>query len=588
MPTEKIQTKWNLKLLYKSHKDPQIEKDIKATEREFKRFASKYQKSKEWLKKPRALKTALEDYEKLGTTIPSSKIMRYFAYAKDLDADDTYAEAMINKLSDRLTKIRNQILFFDLELGEIPKKKQKEFLKSKELSHYRYFLKQVFENAQYDLSEPEEKIMSLKSLPSYGLWVDGVSNVVNRETVVFKGKEIPLSEAQNKVSELPTKTRRKLQADILGKLKQHADFAQSEINAIVINKKINDELRGYKKPYSATVIGYENDITVVENFVELITKNFKLAHRFYKLKARLLKEKKLTYADRGAKIGTLTKKFPFKEQVSILRETFGDVDRTYLKVLDDMLSNGQIDVYPKKGKTGGAYMSSSVNMPSFVLLNNVDNFNSLTTFAHEMGHAIHSARSKSQSPIYEGYSTAVAETASTLFEQFVFDRVFETLSDKEKVIALHDKIDSSISTIFRQIALFNFEVELHEYVREHGHISRTDIAKLMNKHMKSYLGPAFDLKELDGYFFIFWGHIRYFFYVYSYAYGELISHALYEKYKEDPSYIKKIDQFLSAGGSKSPKDIFKEIGIDTTSMDFFKLGLKNIEKEIKELEKLTK
>jgi oligoendopeptidase F len=105
--------------------------------------------------------------------------------------------------------------------------------------------------------------------------------------------------------------------------------------------------------------------------------------------------------------------------------------------------------------------------------------------------------------------------------------------------------------------------------------------------MTAYLGPKFKLTELDGYFFVNWGHIRRFFYVYSYGYGQLISKALYKKYKEDKNYITEIKKFLSAGGSKSPEDTFKDIGIDTSKPDFFVRGLQSIEDDIKRLESLV-
>jgi oligoendopeptidase F len=107
----------------------------------------------------------------------------------------------------------------------------------------------------------------------------------------------------------------------------------------------------------------------------------------------------------------------------------------------------------------------------------------------------------------------------------------------------------------------------------------------MNKHMKAYLGDV-TLDEKDGYFFIAWPHIRNFFYVYSYAFGQLASKALYAKYKEDPKFMEKIKEFLSAGGSMSPEDIFKSIGVDVTKPDFFEKGIKTIEEDIVLLEKL--
>ena len=131
-----------------------------------------------------------------------------------------------------------------------------------------------------------------------------------------------------------------------------------------------------------------------------------------------------------------------------------------------------------------------------------------------MGHAFHSELSKSQTPLYQYYSTVTAETASTLFEEIVFEKVYETASEEEKKILIHSKLNSEIATIFRQIAVFNYEMELHQRIRQEGSLPKEDIAKMMNKHMKEYLGPRFNLSERDGYCFVNWSHIRTFYYVY--------------------------------------------------------------------------
>ena len=108
----------------------------------------------------------------------------------------------------------------------------------------------------------------------------------------------------------------------------------------------------------------------------------------------------------------------------------------------------------------------------------------------------------------------------------------------------------------------------------------------MNQHMKAYIGSSMKFDDMDGYFFVTWSHIRNFFYVYSYTYGQLISMVLHQKYIEDHNYIKEIDKFLSAGGSGTPENIFSNIGVAPTPK-LFNSGLKNIENDIIRLEKLV-
>ncbi|MFA6338871.1 MAG: M3 family oligoendopeptidase [Candidatus Paceibacterota bacterium] len=583
--TSKIKTEWDLELLYKD-KD-QIPKDIETIKKAFTDFESNWKNRNDYLENEQILQEALHDIEALSLITDGCKPLMYYNYRQALNSQDKEAEAALNKLSNELMPYFNKCLFFSIKLGKISKDQQEHFLKANNLSKYKYFLKVLFNNAQYDLSEAEEKIMNLKSITSRELWINGSDKILNKQTINFKGKKLPISEASNKVRELPTKDRYALHNLYVQKLVELSDVAENEINAIVTDKKVNDELRGFKMPYSATILGYQNEEREILNLVETVTKNFSISHRFYKLKSKLLKLKKLKYADRSVSVGKTTKSISFNDSYKILQKAFDKADPQFAEILKHFAENGQIDVKPKKGKTGGAFCSSSTGNPTFVLLNHTPSINSAMTFGHEMGHAIHAELSKSQPILYQGHTISVAEVASTLFENFVFDEIFETLSEKEKIVAMHDRLNDDIATIFRQIACFNFELELHTKIREKGALPKEEIASLMNIHMKKYLGPSVDLTKEDGYFFVWWSHIRNFFYVYSYAYGQLISKSLYAEYKKDPKFIEKIKQFLSAGGSKSPEQIFKEVGIDTTNPNFFESGLKQIEEDIKKLEKLT-
>lgn len=578
---------WNLSLLYKNLTDPQIERDQKQADKAINSFAKKYLKNKNHLKNAKALAVALADYEKL-IELRATRAGYYVAFRKELNVEDKPAEALGAKLEERGTKRGNKIVFFALELGKLPKKVQQKFLVAPELQFYKYWLKQLFDNAKYDLTEPEEKILSLKSDVSHGRWVQATENILNKKVVSFKGKVLPLPEAEGKIATLPTKDRRALHKEVIGVYESVSDIAESEINAIYTDKKIDDELRGFKTPYEATIRGYQNDVDSILALVDVVTKRADIAHRFYVVKRKLLKEKQLTYADRAAHVGELKTKVPFEKAVEIVRETFGSLDPQYADIFDRLFANGHVDVRSKKGKSGGAFCAGGVTVPTYVLLNHVDNFESLKTLAHEMGHAIHTERAKSQRPMYQGHSISVAETASTFFETAALNRIITMLPKEEQIIALHDKVQDNIATVFRQIACFNFERALHEMIRTEGYVPKEKIADLMNMHMSSYLGKVVTLERQDGYFFVHWSHIRRFFYVYSYTYGQLISSALHQELEKDASFIKKVDGFLSTGESKSPYDIFKSCDLDTKKPAIFLNGLAGIEKDVAKLERLIK
>ncbi|MHB8710469.1 MAG: M3 family oligoendopeptidase [Minisyncoccota bacterium] len=582
-----MKTEWDLSLLYNSLSDPQIERDQKQADKAIAAFAVKYRKNKKHLKNPGALAKALAEYEKL-IGLPASRAGYYTAFRKELNVGDKDAEALGAKLDERGTKRGNKLLFFSLELGKLSKATQNKFLSAPALRSYRYWLKQLFENAKYDLSEPEEKILSLLSGVAYGRWIQATENILNKKTIVHSDMTISLPEAEALIQTLPTTERRTLYGNVRAVYESVSDVAESEINAVYTSKKIEDELRGFKTPFEATILGYQNDTKSILALVDAVTKKASISHRFYEVKRKLLKENQLTYADRAAHIGEIKTKVPFEKAVSIVRETFGNLDPQYADIFDRLLANGQVDVSPKKGKSGGAFCSSGVTVPTYVLLNHIDNFESLKTLAHEMGHAIHAERAKTQRPFFQGHPISTAETASTFFETAALNRVIEMLPSEERIIALHDTVQDNVATVFRQIACFRFEQALHAEVHRDGYVPKERIADLLNTHMGAYLGPAVRLEREDGYFFTHWSHIRRFFYVYTYAYGQLISKALHRELEKNPRFIEKIDGFLSAGESESPYDIFKSCGLDTKKPDIFLEGLMSIEKDVAELEGLAK
>lgn len=581
------QIEWDLTVFYKGIDDPQINKDMALSKKVHLSFAKKYSKDKSFLKSDMALSRALAEYQKLYGS-PMNKVGYYLAYRQVLDGENNEIRAKLNLVETELRAISNEVVFFDVELSKIPLAVQKKFLKSKKLAQYRYFLERMFIKGKHMLSTAEEKIISLKSQPGYSMWVDANDKLLQALTIEYKGTTMPYAEAYQRVHDLPTQEERaELDKIVYTAVQNISSMAEVELNAIVVNKKIDDTLRGYKKPYDATIESYENNPKTVLKLVDVVTKYFPLSARFYELKKNMMKLESFMYSDRSAKIGEVDKKISFEESFRELQRIFDATDPLFREILDHLVYNGQVDVFPKKGKRGGAFCSKDINQPVFVMLNHTDNLESHSTFAHEMGHAIHSELSKKQIPFYEGYSMSTAEVASTFFEMIVFYDAFEKMSDEEKVVALHDKIGDDVQTIFRQIAFFNFETELHTTIREKGSMSKEEMAALYRKHLQSYLGAQVIIPEHSGYQFASVPHFRSFFYVYSYAFGQLASKALYAKYKENPKFIEKIKQFLSAGGSMSPEDIFKSIGVDVTKPDFFEKGIKTIEDDINLLEKLV-
>jgi oligoendopeptidase F len=210
------------------------------------------------------------------------------------------------------------------------------------------------------------------------------------------------------------------------------------------------------------------------------------------------------------------------------------------------------------------------------------------TLAHELGHGINNELIKEkQNALNFGTPISTAEVASTFMEDFVLQEILKKADDDLRLSIMMMRLNDEVSTIFRQIACYRFEQQLHQDFRQKGYLSKDDIGKLFQKHMATYMGDAVEQSSGSENWWIYWGHTRSFFYVYSYASGLLISKSLQKSVKENSHFIGKVKEFLSAGLSSSPENIFRRLGIDITGKGFWDKGLDEVETLLQETMKLA-
>jgi oligoendopeptidase F len=328
----------------------------------------------------------------------------------------------------------------------------------------------------------------------------------------------------------------------------------------------------------------------VDTLIETVSERFDISAAFYKLKARLLKVKKLRYHERNIEYGTISRRYPYETAVKLIMKVLANLDQTFAGILDGFIRNGQFDVYPRKGKAGGAFCAHNlISQPTYILLNHTNRLNDVLTLAHELGHGINNEliRGKQHS-LHFGTPISTAEVASTFMEDFVLQEIMRKADDELRLSIMMMRLNDEVSTIFRQVACYRFEQELHEQFRKSGYLSKEEIGRLFQKHMKSYMGASVEQSPGSENWWVYWGHIRSFFYVYSYASGLLISKSLQNSVKEDPRFIGKVKEFLSAGLSDSPKNIFLGVGIDITDKGFWDKGIEEVERLLNETERLAR
>ncbi|TSD04234.1 MAG: Uncharacterized protein Athens071412_775 [Parcubacteria group bacterium Athens0714_12] len=593
---KKKQTTWNLDPLFKDDDDPQIEKKRKIVESKSYEFINKWKSRKDYLKKPTVLKQALDEYENWQKNYGTGGDEWYYFWLRTAqNQNDPELKAKFNKIIDFSNKIQTDIEFFALSIANIPPELQKKFLKYKPLENYKHFLEKLFAEARYLLSEAEEKILTLQFTTSHLNWVKMTSGfLVKEERKVFlkdRREGIKNFSEMLTLSSDKNKTVRDSAANALNEiLEKHSDVAEAEMNSILANKKINDELRKMPRPDLSRHISDDIDSKTVDALVNSVSGRFDISKRYYKLKAKLMGLKKLKYHERNVEYGNIDKKYSYNESVNLIYKTLNKLDKSFLDIFENFVKNNQVDVYPKKGKTSGAFCSYNlICQPTYILLNHTDKLRNVLTMAHELGHGINDELMKEkQNALNFKTSLSTAEVASTFMEDFILQEITKQADDELRLAIMMMRLNDDISTIFRQIACYKFEQELHNNFRKKGYLSKKEIGKLFQEHMSSYMGNFVEQSPGSENWWVLWSHIRNFFYNYSYASGLLISKSLQNSVKNNPKFIDRVKDFLSAGSSDSPKNLFKKLGINITDKTFWDKGINEIENLLKEARKLAK
>jgi oligoendopeptidase F len=589
------QITWNLRQLFDSDDDPGMEEKRRLLEKKSYGFINKWRGRNDYLRDPSILRKALDEYDEWKRLCGSEGDEGYYFWLRTTqDQNDPKLKAKFNQIEHLSKKIENDIQFFYLRIAKIPVKQQKRFLEYAGLKAYKHVLDRIFAESKYLLSEPEEKILNLKSPTSYSNWVRMTSGFLakeEKEVILENGKrdnrnfsEI-LSLMNNK-----QKTVRDSAAKAFNYiLRKNVDVAESEMNSILANKKTDDELRGISRPDFSRHISDDIESGIVDSLINTVSQRFDISSRYYSLKARLLKVRKLKYYERNVEYGNVSKKYPYYESLRLVQKVFKELDEEFAGILDGFIKNGQFDVYPRKGKSSGAFCAHHlISQPTYILLNHTNRLNDVLTLAHELGHGINNEliRAK-QNALNFGTPLSTAEVASTFMEDFVLRDILKKAGDELRLSIMVMRLNDEVSTIFRQVACYRFEQELHQEFRQKGYLSKEEIGKLFQKHMASYMGRSVEQSPGSENWWVYWGHIRSFFYVYSYASGLLISKSLQNSVKADPKFISKVKEFLSAGLSDSPKHIFYQLGIDIADKRFWDKGIDEVETLLHETERLA-
>lgn len=354
-----------------------------------------------------------------------------------------------------------------------------------------------------------------------------------------------------------------------GKFKEYERTFGVSLFSSVKGDWFKASVRKYPNCLSAALDGGNVPEAVYRTLIQETNANLDTLHRYLGLRKRLLGVDELRYWDIYPPIVKLEKDFPYEDAKQLLIESAKPLGEEYIKTLTESLNGRYTHVYPAKGKRSGAYMNGSVyDVHPFVLTNYNNDYESVSTLAHEWGHGGHSSLSNKYQPFATcDYSIFVAEIASTLNEALLLDHMLEVAkNDDEKLYYLGSALEGLRGTFFRQSMFAEFELAIHEEVEKGGALSGQKLTKIYGDILRRHHGDDKGVMKIDDLVTIEWAYIPHFynrFYVYQYSTSIAASQAFAEKIlKGEAGAVDTYLTLLKAGGSDHPYELVKRAGVD--------------------------
>ena len=564
--------KWNLELIYESidsyNKDyeklekmlPVLEEDCNNLLKSSKDFAKYYENASEFLR----------------------LIDKMFTYAHCKKDEDT-ANSVYQELYDKAVLLYTK--FSEINSSVEPKiisedeNKIKNYVEKEDsLKPFKHEIESILRQKKHALSEKEEKIIAAFT-PVFSASDNTYSYLTNAD-MKFKniidenGKEQPFDE--NSYSMYIRSKNRDVRINAFKNLydgyKSLENTITSLYSSILNYDSINAKLRGYNSSIESYLDGKNISVKLYENLIKSVHSNLPNLYKYFEIKREMLGLDKFhLYDGYASTIKEIDKKYSFEEAKELVLDALKVYGEEYSNKLKEAFDNRWIDKYPNKNKRGGAYSTGSYDTVPYVLLNYTEEYNDVSTLAHELGHSMHTYFScKNQPFATHDYVIFLAEIASTTNELILNDYMFKKATTKEEKLAiLNEKLDLFKGTIYRQTMFAEFEKNAHDYVDKGGVVTSDYLNKMYYDLNKKYFGDDVVVDEEIKYEWLRIPHFYTPFYVYQYATSLSIScYVAKNILEETPGFKEKYLELLKSGGKDYPLELLKiiDISLDDTKV----------------------
>ncbi len=530
------------------------------------------------------LREAMEALAELSELVGRALNYTHLSFAAD--TADPKIGALLQSGSERATQINTRLLFFELEWVAIDDARAEELLATDGLDFCRHHLRLERRYRPHLLSAPEERIISELSITGAGAWGRLFDEVTSAIRVQLPDEEEPttLDQALSNLFN-PDRGVRKTTAEAVTVALEPGLRTRAYIfNTLLQEKSIKDRLRSYPHWLATRNLSNEASDESVQALITAVKGRYELPRRWYRTKAKLLGLERLADYDRMAVVAADDTEVSWEEGREIVLDTFGSVSPEMRDVANRFLTESWIDAPPRESKRGGAFSASTVpSVHPYVMLNWTNRRRDVTTLAHELGHGIHQYLARDRGVFHQSTPLTVAETASVFAEELVFGRLLSQTTDPDARLGLlAEAIEGQIATVFRQVAMNQFEDRVHSCRRDEGELSVDRFGELWGESQVELLGDAVEITP--GYR-SWWSYVPHFIgspgYVYAYAYGQLLALSVYRLYVERgeeivPGYL----EMLTAGGSRSPEELGELVGVDLRDPGFWDRGLDLVEEQL--------
>lgn len=582
--------RWDLSALFASPTDPKINATWESCNKQADEFAAKYRGKLASLSAAE-LAQAIKYLEDLSNE--ASKSSHYAGLMFAADTSDASLGAFYQEQAEKSSELRVKLMFFDLELQQIPEAQISSLLSDPAMSNYVHYINVIRIYTPYMLDESREILLEETANTGVRAWVRLHEEVTSNQKFEFNNPntgEIEVLSQEEILTHLYDADRNIRQAAADGLTAGLAEIERViafTYNTVLADKKLEDRLRGMEYAERSRHLANELDKETVDLVMQLCRERSDVVERYYKVKQQILGLPELTHIDRYAPLFDSEEKISWDQAKEIVLKGFSGFSQELSDAAEKFFSEGWIDAEPRDGKSGGAFCSPNTpDTHPVMLMTYMGNLTDVNTLAHELGHCAHAWFSRCQSPFNYNGTLPLAELASIFGEILVFEDLVKSASTKDALSLYGDKIEGIFATVHRQSAMFRFEQACHNHRRDIGELSTDDFSGYWQTEIQSMFSNAITLGEQHK---KWWLYVSHFFgvpfYVYAYSFGELLTLSLFQQAKQQgPEFAEKYIDVLKRGGSQTPHELMAHLGVDLHSKDFWQGGFEVIDQMVGEFE----